>query len=94
MLQQTPAAAALIDTVPVGAGAAGAANAGTAVAANATPMYHNAHPTGTSQSRVQEFMAENGNILEVDNIVGLLRTFSPNLAIKQLWTAIGTSPLA
>ena len=37
MLQQTPAAAALIDAVPVGAGAAGAANAGTAVAANAIP---------------------------------------------------------
>ena len=60
-VQQTPAAAALINAVPVGAGAAvaanagtavaanagtaGAANAGTAVAANATPFFYNANPT-------------------------------------------------
>ena len=52
MLQQ--AAAALIAAVPVGAGAAGAANA------------------DARQLLVQDFMREDGNVLEVDNIVGML----------------------
>ena len=79
--QQTPAAAALINAVPVGAGAAVAAKAGTAVAANAIPRYSNAHPTGISQLQTQEFMAANGNILEVDNIIGLLAPLT-DIAIK------------
>ena len=48
------AAAALIAAIPVGAGAAGAANA------------------DARQLLVQNFMREHGNVLEVDNIVGML----------------------
>ena len=73
MSQQTPAAAALINAVPVGAGATVAADSGTAgaanVAANAADMHYNANPI---LLQTQEFMAANGNIIEVDNIMGLL----------------------
>ena len=48
------AAAALIAAIPVGAGAAGAANA------------------NAPQLLVQNFMRERGNVLQVDNIVGML----------------------
>ena len=73
MLQQ--AAATLIAAVPVGVGAAGAA------AADAVPMYQSLPPTGIRQSLVQDFMRDDGNILEIDNIVGLLTPLT-EVAIK------------